>query len=541
MHLIGKQILQLEIDSSKDAYAIQQTMSELVWKELVPAMNDLFDTMVPEDKVVYLDTIEIDLGSIELNGKDTDEIVSKIMVLVEESIKYSLQHIQSQGGGSRYYRKDSEDKFPLKDRKNLSVNAKKPDFYQEFFKNKEALKSKEFQKDSTLSKNTNTHKSLRRHYFDIWLHWLQKGTLPSYAISPDPNWITLVLETLGLDLDAVTILENTLKKYPVALQRLVLQHKAKDLKSIIELYTGFSQSNLLQLFKEIKLLFKEVSPKSTSITIDNRVLEIEIWRDIFSTVILERKKLDSISLGIKVSKLPSIIAIINQTEVQRILTTEVDSKYSFLQEIFKEAAIQIPSEVHPHIIKDVTKVEDLKNEQIEGEEINEQQIECPQFFNNAGMVLLHPFLSSFFKKLNLTEEKDFKDTHSRSKAVMLLHFLATGEEQPKEYEMVLPKFLCEMPVNMPLDHTIELTEEEKEEANNLLQAVIEHWGALGGTSPDGLREGFLIRQGKLEQEQTGWKLLVEQKTLDILLDRLPWNISLIKLPWMKELLKVAWR
>ena len=92
-----------------------------------------------------------------------------------------------------------------------------------------------------------------------------------------------------------------------------------------------------------------------------------------------------------------------------------------------------------------------------------------------------------------------------------------------------------------MDHTITITKEEKKEANNLLQAVIEHWGALGGTSPDGLREGFLTRQGKLEKEQTGWRLYVEQKTLDILLDRLPWNLSLIKLPWMKELLKVEWR
>ena len=154
---------------------------------------------------------------------------------------------------------------------------------------------------------------------------------------------------------------------------------------------------------------------------------------------------------------------------------------------------------------------------------------------------MHPFLTNFFKKLNLLEGNTFKDLHSQSRAVLLLQFLATGEAQLPEYEIVLLKFLCEMPVNVPIDHTLLLTDEEKEEAHNLLVVAITHWGVLGGASPDALREGFLSREGKLEKEGTSWKLHVEQKTLDILLDKLPWNLSMIKLPWMKELLQVEWR
>ena len=155
--------------------------------------------------------------------------------------------------------------------------------------------------------------------------------------------------------------------------------------------------------------------------------------------------------------------------------------------------------------------------------------------------MLHPFLSSFFGKLKLTMEGDFKNFKSQAKAVLLLHFLASGEEQLPEYQMVLPKFLCAMPANMPLDHTLKLTKKEKKEAAGLLEAAIAHWGVLGNTSPEGLREGFLIRDGKLEKEDSGWKLYVEQKAQDLLLDKLPWNLSLIKLPWMQEILKVEWR
>jgi hypothetical protein len=92
-----------------------------------------------------------------------------------------------------------------------------------------------------------------------------------------------------------------------------------------------------------------------------------------------------------------------------------------------------------------------------------------------------------------------------------------------------------------LDHSIHISSAEQAEADHLLAAVIEHWGALGTASPDGLREGFLQREGKLEKRQSGWFLHIENKTLDILLDRLPWNLSLLKLPWMEEILKVEWR
>jgi hypothetical protein len=107
--------------------------------------------------------------------------------------------------------------------------------------------------------------------------------------------------------------------------------------------------------------------------------------------------------------------------------------------------------------------------------------------------------------------------------------------------MILPKFLCGMASNLPLDHTIQITQNERDETNGLLEAVVENWGALGNSSPDGLREGFLVRDGKLLQKESGWKLIVEPKAIDILLERLPWGMSIVKLPWMKELLKVEWR
>ncbi len=162
------------------------------------------------------------------------------------------------------------------------------------------------------------------------------------------------------------------------------------------------------------------------------------------------------------------------------------------------------------------------------------------FIRYAGMILLHPYLLPFFKGLDLVEDKNFKDDACRHRAVHLLHYLTTKETGLPEFVLLLPKLLCGLPFEEPMERYLEFSETEVAECENLLQAVIQHWGALGKSSPDALREGFLQREGKLEKRESGWHLTVERHTIDILLDRLPWGLGIVKLPWMEELLQVEW-
>ena len=159
---------------------------------------------------------------------------------------------------------------------------------------------------------------------------------------------------------------------------------------------------------------------------------------------------------------------------------------------------------------------------------------------NAGVIMLHPFLLHYFKALKLVERDQFINDLAQQKAIHLIQYLATRERGLPEYELLLPKFLCNLPFDVPIEREVEITESEMQEGEELLMAAIKHWGALGDASPDALREGFLQREGKLEKRQNGWYLKVEQKTLDILLGKLPWGLGIIKLPWMEELLRVEW-
>lgn len=162
------------------------------------------------------------------------------------------------------------------------------------------------------------------------------------------------------------------------------------------------------------------------------------------------------------------------------------------------------------------------------------------YVRHAGLILLHPFLQYFFKTLGLLGEEEFAGKDSKETAVHLAYFLATGNEQPYEHELVFEKYLCAWPQGIPVNRFVTLTDKMKQEAEQLLKAVIHHWKVLKNSSPDGIREGFLQRNGKLILAEQQHKLIIEKNSIDILLDQLPWSHSIITLPWLKKVLYIEW-
>ena len=163
------------------------------------------------------------------------------------------------------------------------------------------------------------------------------------------------------------------------------------------------------------------------------------------------------------------------------------------------------------------------------------------YSKNAGIVILHPFLERFFGTLGLlNEDANFNSAADRVRAIHLLYYLARGSESPAEHELLLEKVLCGWPIDAPLEKELELIQTERTESEVLLASVIEYWGRLGNTSPDGLREGFLQREGRLVRDAGRWELTVEQRGVDVLLSALPWSLHRIDLPWMASSLYIDW-
>ncbi|RQS65774.1 hypothetical protein DID96_25445 [Burkholderia sp. Bp8963] len=160
------------------------------------------------------------------------------------------------------------------------------------------------------------------------------------------------------------------------------------------------------------------------------------------------------------------------------------------------------------------------------------------FIDCAGVVLLHPFLPTLFERIGVAAGDKLL---APDRALALLHFLATGATRAPEHALVLPKLMCGLPPDALADAPVELTEAETTEAEQMLKAVIGHWGALSDTSPDALRGTFLTRPGKLSMRGDDDLLQVEPQSFDVLLDQLPWGIGTILLPWMTRFLWVEWR
>lgn len=185
---------------------------------------------------------------------------------------------------------------------------------------------------------------------------------------------------------------------------------------------------------------------------------------------------------------------------------------------------------------------DFKKKDLINKDVSPTETAFPDeyYIQQAGIILVWPYLKSLFNYLEYLDDKAFKDIKFQQRAVHVLNFIATGHEQCEEHTLIIAKFLCGWPLQMPLIKKIALTEKEKSESEQMIQHLIGNWPVLKKTSVEGVRSSFFIREGKLFKEEENWRLLVAQKSYDMLLDHLPYTLSIIKLPWMQEMLKVDW-
>ncbi|MCZ8285859.1 MAG: contractile injection system tape measure protein, partial [Bacteroidia bacterium] len=162
------------------------------------------------------------------------------------------------------------------------------------------------------------------------------------------------------------------------------------------------------------------------------------------------------------------------------------------------------------------------------------------YIQNAGMILLHPFIATLFARAGLTKDGVFAGEAAQSKAVQLLQYAVAGTEQDPEHELVLNKVLSGLKPEDVLIHTTDLTTEEKELINGMIHAILMQWDKMKNTSLEGFRNSFLMREAYLFQTDESWVLRVEQRGYDIILQTLPWSFGMIKFSWMNKPLIVEW-
>lgn len=163
------------------------------------------------------------------------------------------------------------------------------------------------------------------------------------------------------------------------------------------------------------------------------------------------------------------------------------------------------------------------------------------YINNAGLVLIAPFLPSLLERAGYIGDKAFVDRAMAEKAVLLLQDVVyPTAEAHAEFELPLNKILCGLSVTHPVNFQDHTDQDARAEADDLVSAVLEQTTAFRNISPEGFRNAFLRREGVLTDHGNHLLLKVSRETFDIVLEKVPWQYHVVRFPWMTLPLVVEW-
>lgn len=610
-HLIAKHVFELRVSLDEgNIPQLQNTFSRQYWQSVVPAIECLFDRLVGPDELVRIDRLEFDAGRWSAEDILSGQFVECLVSRLESVISNAMQGT----GGEADVQPIRTGRFDLwlyfLEHGFLPVGATRPEsqeaWHQQVIECFLAESSAGQRLRNLVSKRSVAMERLILQHDQAFLRQL----LEVLTNRTQGDLLRLVDDVVASVVRAVTDLSDRIRavgeKSPTELESIVdallelfadlldlppeahceselrrrivqaVDREASSPKALARwlihagswrmLLSGLLQpeaSNALsnRIAKVLgdstglRSLAAESGPGPTLPTRDlARRVELAVWRILIDEVVVKRRQGDTSTLMARVIHSEALLPW--RAILLKKLGALGDMKG--LNEAWRRVAMDIealpPSALNlPGSENKATKLikrEAFATETAEKFYASDTEEYDLYYVQSVGVILLHPFLQQFFQKLGLCEEGMFINETSRQRAVCLVHHLATGEVRTPEYQLVLPKFLCGMPSNAPIDHFIEIEVTERTESENLIRAACDHWEeALNQDrenkvklSTSWLREMFLQRDGKLEKCETGWSLSVERKAQDILLDRLPqgWGLGIVKLPWMEDLLRVDW-
>jgi hypothetical protein len=480
-HYIRQQYLDVNlIGSEPNGLTLEHHLSELYYTSLLPAIESVFDNCNTSEKLLVIDHLEINVGTIALDRIDEDLEKAVIKALMEALEKESVKSF-------------------------FEKKVQKP-----FFTSLEG---------SEVIAANSWSRSPEENLMDVLVYFLRNGLLPwSYKLPEEQSLEQVITEHLldnmsnGFNVDQLS-------------QFLKISGVLRSVNARTRLQLQFSETFVLSL---IKILDPLSYHELTDILADTAIEKIWVTNEGGRVVrkLLIEKFLIELSFSREAPKAEMTKRVLTELRLQ----SDFDPLFlNLLEKRWTEDKL-VDDQPVPVKIPDssfITSKENLT-------EVTAREI----YIDNAGLVILHPFLPQFFEALGIVFNQEIVQSE---RALGLLHYLVTGQTQRPEYELVLAKILCNVRISTPINAEFEISQDELNESSALLDAVITHWDALRNTSQDGLRGTFLVRPGKLTLKDDGdWLLQVESRTCDILMEHLPWGISMIKLPWMKNMLQVEW-
>ncbi len=585
-HVIKRQVIELSIPGNAQAHELQNEVSRIYRRKIIPLIDQFCSELSAPDRLHRIDSLEIDLGAVDANRLESDLLLSlndalpkalQAQIAAQEKPDNASQtpqaKLQSQlellyfflrTGALPWWADASEPRLLENCLDFLILNSPR--------RLTEALRS--------MAREGNVFQRFANHFSDDSISRVVQLMAPALkppkgvnaaellrilqeskiGIARDKFWPTL-LRVAGLEgrseVSTKALTQSALTHVAAvsgATYHSLVTSAADTLKSL-KMEIGESLQNVLfdlaqSAGSDDKKSGQEPVVQTSSKTFRERLLadssEIlsEFWAILMETVQNFPNQIRNPILNLlKESETPHkkterILALLAESLPAVSLPSEKRRQMiAALQELIaakirpeeSRAVIQAIEPDSDHQGGEVDPLDDL--EFSDGDEL---------YVSNAGLVILAPFLSRFFSRVDYLEKGQFKDEKSQQRAAGLLQLLASGESEFPEYLLPLNKALCGIHLtDLVLFESI-LTDLEAKECEKFLEAIIAQAPILKEMSIDGLRGTFLLREGVLRTRDGAWLLQVERKTHDIVLDRFPWSWEWIKLPWMEKTLRVEW-
>jgi|GEM_PF-2783026 len=521
-HKIEQYTLVVEMQNPPDAFEFKNKLAWVIHSIILPQMERLFSELAGSNRLIRMDTLEIDAGNIEFNNWEnnlTQAIIEGLKKsLVLQNPLWENQSVVSFNNGKLTAAHNYIKTQLIKNEKSTaSLNENDVQLIHD-------VKSTASQNESDRQPKNELHT-----FEEIFLFYLKHNYLPWYVGSDYQlrlnfsSWLQakpLALITQFLNNAAHIQLERFVYFAGIeGCQQVISFILSASLQSVNNLQRIASSMVALKFFFE-KALIPAVDQPATLLRllylpffkwISSHQLTLRSFHQKFVLLVAEQLVANVPGIGVKKNEGIDI----NNVIVSR-LKVALD-QYNYQTPKKKETEPDVSGQ-------------------------NKEEMIDANYIGNAGLVILHPFLSTLFEALLFTRENKFISSEVHMRAVVLTQYLVTGDPEYEDYLLLLNKLLCGYPLNNPVVSGIVLTNVELNEAAQLLQHCITLWiknDVRVNPTAESLRSAFLLREGKVTCNKD-YRLQVQQMPYDLVMSSLPWGISIIKTPFMKVKLWVDW-
>ncbi|WP_372771994.1 contractile injection system tape measure protein [Mangrovibacterium sp.] len=552
-HLINREVLELTVSDRQRAEFIHQKISQMIEKKLNPALDQLFTSVATKNETIRIDELVLDLGVVSESELQ--------QAIVELTIREALEKISK------------------------LIKANRDVVMQKVEKNKRRVSSVKLV-------------SAKDEILEQFVYFLATGHFPWWSRQTGSNQLNelfaQVLELSAKSLNRILVPEL---RNPNVRKRLIFQFREDQIEALLRRIDGRKYRKIEELSL---ILFLNVASKKFKKVIANYYDELLLLYFAYGISLNSQSKKAGLLKHIIEEGLNRVSSHEGEAVLVGILERILYSSQSGKTEgCLKRAVVEVVAErmltrksdldspkiandetqfVEQYLVdwflekrkkisvKDIARLKLIMTYSRHSKSNDQLQDAEPEFFislkkeaketekiesisladeeihvGNAGLVLLHPFLSVLFRGLNLLDdEQQFKSRTHACKAVHILQYLVADQLITAEYELALNKILCGLDVAEPIPNSGDLSASEQDECLHLIKTVLERWSALKTENPKALQENYLCRKGILRKTGAGWTLIVERNTIDVMLDRLPWAISIVKFPWTEQILHVEW-